>query len=312
MRIHTDIESIEGIQRPVLTIGTFDGVHLGHKVIIDRLNEIAAQENGESVLLTFHPHPRIVVQEAASIELLTTMDERLALLREAGLQHVIIHPFTKEFSRISALAYVRDLLVNQIGVHYAVVGYDHHFGRNREGDIHLFHELAEVYGFKVEEISAQTIKEVKVSSTKVRNALREGNLQMVRSYLGYDYSMKGTVVKGDGRGTGIGFPTANILPDDQDKLIPAQGVYAVRVTLEGGEGYIGMMNIGTRPTFISDLKDIKLEVHLLEFTGNLYGQQIHVCFVSHIRGEMKFENVERLKAQLVKDRENVIGLMKDH
>lgn len=312
MRIHTDIEAIEGIKRPVLTIGTFDGVHLGHRVIIDRLNEIAAQEEGESVLLTFHPHPRTVVRESTRIELLTTMEERLELLREAGLQHVIIHPFTKEFSRISALAYVRDLLVNKIGVHYAVVGYDHHFGRNREGDIHLFHELSEVYGFKVEEISAQTIQEVEVSSTKVRKALRDGDLKKVKAYLGYNYKVVGTVVKGDGRGKGLGFPTANVLPDDPDKLIPGNGVYAVKVKLENEAIAAGMLNIGTRPTFNQEQKEVRIEVHLFDQKEDLYGKQLVLEFISRIRGEKKFDGAESLIHQLNKDRKSALQVLESH
>jgi len=292
----------------VLTIGTFDGVHLGHRTIIERLNEIALQEKGESVLLTFHPHPRSVVSNSGNIELLTTMEERFEQLKQAGLEHVIVQPFTKEFSRISALSYVRDLLVNKIRVHYAVVGYDHHFGRNREGDIELLHELSEVYGFKVEEISAQMIQEVKVSSTKVRHALRKGKMGQVKTYLGYLYSIQGSVVVGEGRGKGLGFPTANILPDDADKLIPSQGVYAVKIFL-GGKEYKGMLNIGTRPTFNTDAEQVSLEVHLFDMEENLYGEQIKVEFHHFIRSEVKFDSSELLIAQLKKDTQSALALL---
>ncbi len=312
MKLHTDIPSISKIERPILTIGTFDGVHLGHRVIIDRLNEIAKEEGGESVLLTFHPHPRSVVSEVGSIELLSSMDERLKLLEEAGLQHVIVHPFTHEFSRISALEYVRDLLVNRIGVHTAVVGYDHHFGRNREGDILLLKELAELYEFKVVEIDAQMIEKVKVSSTKVRKALKNGQVAKVKSYLGYDYSITGTVVRGDGRGKSIGFPTANIVPDDADKLIPGNGVYAVKIIIADKE-YRGMLNIGTRPTFKSESKaQTTLEVNILDFDADLYGKQLTLIFKAHIRAERKFDSAEKLKAQLIKDRTRTEELLGRH
>jgi riboflavin kinase/FMN adenylyltransferase len=277
-------------------------VHLGHRVIIDRINEIARKEGGESVLLTFHPHPRSIVSEAGPIELLSTMEERLELLEKAGLQHVVVQPFTHEFSRISALEYVRDLLVNTIGVHTAVVGYDHHFGRNREGDIVLLKELAELYEFNVVEIDAQMIKEVKVSSTKVRRALKAGEVTKVSNFLGYNYRITGTVIKGDGRGHSLGFPTANLVPDDADKLIPGPGVYAVNVHVNGSK-YQGMLNIGKRPTFKSGEELLlTLEVHLLDFEGDLYGQQITLEFKEWIRSEKKFANSRELIEQLQKDR----------
>jgi len=277
-------------------------VHLGHRVIINRINEIASVEGGESVLLTFHPHPRSIVSEAGSIELLSTMEERLELLEKAGLQHVVVQPFTQEFSRISALEYVRDLLVNTIGVHTAVVGYDHHFGRNREGDITLLKELAELYEFNVVEIDAQMIKEVKVSSTKVRRALKSGEVTKVNSFLGYTYQITGTVVKGDGRGQSIGFPTANLVPDDAEKLIPGKGVYAVMVTADGIR-YKGMLNIGNRPTFKSEMEpSLTLEVHVLDFDADLYGQQITLEFMEWIRPEKKFATGQELIDQLFKDR----------
>lgn len=309
MKLHTDISSLHAIDRPILTIGTFDGVHLGHKVIIDRINEIAKEEGGESVLLTFHPHPRSVVSDAKGIELLSTMEERLDRLKKAGLQHVIVYPFTLEFSRVSALEYVRDLLVNKIGVHTAVVGYDHHFGRNREGDINLFKELAETYDFKVVEIDAQMISDVNVSSTKVRHGLKEGEVTKVNSYLGYDYRVSGTVVKGDGRGRSLGFPTANILPSDSDKLIPAKGVYAVSVEIDGGV-YHGMLNIGTRPTFKNENESLAiLEVNILDFDQNIYGQKITIEFKGRIRSERKFDSAESLKMQITEDKRKVMEIL---
>lgn len=308
MQIHTEIDTIRSIERPIVTIGTFDGVHLGHRAIIKRLNEIAVEEDGESVLLTFHPHPRTVVNESGTIELLTSLEERFKQLENAGLQHVIVHPFTKEFSRITALSYVRDLLVNRIGVHYAVVGYDHHFGKNREGDIDLLHELAEVYDFRVEEISAQAIEEVKVSSTKVRNALKKGLVDQVSAYLGYHYQVKGTVIHGDGRGKEIGFPTANLIPEDSEKLIPALGVYAVYVHHED-KVHLGMCNIGTRPTFYEDASQSSIEVNLFGWDKELYGEQLTIEFRKHIREEKKFETVDLLTAQLEEDKKRALGLL---
>lgn len=308
MKVHTDIASIRAIERPIVTIGTFDGVHQGHRVIIDRLRSLAQEEGGESVLLTFHPHPRTVVIEGASVDLINTMEERLELLAQAGLDHVIVHPFTKEFSRISAIEYVRDFLVGHIGLYYAVVGYDHHFGRNREGGIELLHELSELYEFKVEEISAQLIQEVEVSSTKVRKALEAGQVERVKELLSYAYFLKGTVVHGEGRGRSLGFPTANILPDDSDKLIPAHGVYAVRVICEG-QSHKGMLNIGVRPTFEGGDPSPSLEVHLIGFDADLYGKQLELHFEYYLRAEKKFDSAEALRQSLLKDREEVLSLL---
>jgi len=292
----------------VVTIGTFDGVHLGHRHIIDRLNDRAEEVGGESVLLTFHPHPRSIVQPDAGVRLLSTMTERIQLLEEAGLQHLIVFPFTLEFSRKSALEYVRDLLVNAIGVKYLVVGYDHHFGRNREGDIDLLRDYAETFAFQVEEIAAQTLEEVNISSTKVRNAIKDGDVAAAERYLGYAYRLAGLVVEGEGRGRQLGFPTANVIPLSQEKLVPAVGVYAVEVLMQG-ESYPAMLNIGHKPTFHGEVEwPLGLEVHIIDWTGDIYGKELEIRFKERLRPETAFDSPDELKDQLAKDRLTVLRL----
>ncbi|MDA0714039.1 MAG: bifunctional riboflavin kinase/FAD synthetase [Bacteroidetes bacterium] len=308
MRVHTDIERLSGIERPILTIGTFDGVHHGHRIILQRIMEIAKKEGGQSVLLTFHPHPRSVVNESNSLSLLNTLEEKLELLEEVGLDHVIVMPFTKSFSRMSALEYVRDLLVNTIKVHCLVVGYDHHFGRNREGDIKVLKEYAELFDFRLEEIPAQTIDEVKISSTKIRTALRQGDVEKASEYLGYAYYFSGTVVHGDALGRTLGFPTANILPDDEEKLIPGQAVYAVQV--EGPDWRsAGMTNIGLRPTIGGLNESPRIEVNMFDRNEDLYGKVLKVHFIQKLREEMKFPSTKELTEQLGKDRDEAKAIL---
>lgn len=293
----------------MLTIGTFDGVHCGHQVILDRLKQIADNEGGETVLLTFDPHPRTVLfPEANGLKLLNTKKEKIDLLEKAGLDHLIIYPFTQRFSRLTSVEYVRDVLVNGVGVHKMVSGYDHHFGRNREGDLVRLRELAELYGFDVEEISAQTIDEVKISSTKIRNALMAGDVAKAARYLGYDYPLNGTVVKGNGLGRTIGFPTANIQVLDDLKLIPGDGVYAIEADLKGGK-YQGMMNIGTRPTVNGNSSSTVVEAHLFGIDQNFYDENLNVRFVERIRNEVRFEDLNALKEQLEKDRQHALKLL---
>lgn len=264
------------------------------------LNDIARNEGRRSVMLTFHPHPRkVLFPDDHGLQLLTTMDEKLALLEEAGLDDVIIHPFSLEFSRYNAVEYVRDLLVEAIGMKHMVIGYDHRFGRNREGDIHQLLEMAPLYDFKVTEIPAQDINEVYVSSTKIRNALLEGEVQTANNYLGYSFLFKGKVVRGENRGKDLGFPTANIAYLDDTKLVPADGVYAVDVLLDGDRKR-GMMNIGHNPTF-GDQNEKSIEVHLFDFDGDLYGRELTVVLLKYLRSEQRFHNAEDLQAQMAKD-----------
>ncbi|MCC6599086.1 MAG: bifunctional riboflavin kinase/FAD synthetase [Crocinitomicaceae bacterium] len=300
MRIHTDFSSLNGIVHPVLTIGTFDGVHLGHQAIITRLKEVASRSNGETVLLTFYPHPRMVLHpDDHDLKLLNSPHEKARLLEMAGIQHLVVYPFSEDFSRMSAFDYVRDLLVNGIHAKTVVVGYDHRFGRNREGDFEVLKEMSEIFGFAVEEIPARDIDAIRVSSTKIRDALNTGNVNKASRLLGYNYRVTGTVVHGDGRGATIGFPTANIRVDYPYKLIPGRGVYAVNVNLND-RVLQGVLNIGVRPTIHSNASE-QIEVFLLEFDQNIYGENLSVEFVEWIRDEQKFGSIDDLKKQIAED-----------
>jgi riboflavin kinase / FMN adenylyltransferase len=308
MHVHTDLSSFVNVERPVLTTGTFDGVHLGHQTILQRLKETAQKEEGQSVLFTFYPHPRMVLfPNDNDLKLLSTQREKVELLEAAGLDHLLIIPFSRTFSRMHALDFVRDVLVDAIRVHALVIGYDHRFGRNREGDLALLRQLSEAYDFSVEEIPAQEIDHVKVSSTKVREALLKGDVHLANDLLGYAYAMSGVVVKGDQRGRTIGFPTANVATVDPFKLVPANGVYAVSVTLKDGM-HRGMMNIGVRPTVSGD-GERTIEVHLFDFTRDIYGEPITVRVRHRLRDEVRFDGLPALKAQLSTDRENAIRLL---
>lgn len=300
MQVHTDIADFKGVKRPVLTTGTFDGVHMGHRAILKRLIARARKEEGESVLFTFHPHPRMVLFPGDNdLKLLNTQEEKRALLAEAGLDHLLVVPFSRQFSRLHAVDYVRDLLVGAIGVRAIVIGYDHRFGRNREGDLMLLRRLGEVYDVEVEEIPAQEVDHVKVSSTKIRQALQAGDAGTASELLGYDYPLSGVVVKGDQLGRTIGFPTANIGAIDPYKLIPGDGVYAVRVGLMDGERQ-GMLYIGERPTVSGGLQR-NVEVNIFDLDRDLYGEAITVRFIDRIRADQRFESMDALRDQLHAD-----------
>ncbi len=308
MQIHTDIQSFSGVKRVVLTTGTFDGVHLGHQVILERLKAIARREDGESVLFTFHPHPRMVLfPHDNDLKLLNTPLEKKELLEKAGLEHLLIVPFSKSFSRTHALDYVRDILVGQLGVHAMVIGYDHRFGRNREGNIELLRQLADVYDFQVEEIPAQEIDHVKVSSTKIREALLHGAVDRANALLGYPYMINGTVVKGDQIGRTIGWPTANLGYIDPHKLIPADGVYAITATAAGGE-FKGMMSIGVRPT-VQEHGERTVEAHLFGLGREIYGEAITVRLHHRLRDELRFASMDAMKEQIARDKEDALGAL---
>jgi len=308
VKVHTDIGEFQGVVRPVLTTGTFDGVHLGHQKILKRLIELAKREDGESVLFTFHPHPRMVLFPSDNdLKLLTTQKEKIALLEEAGIDHLLIIPFSRTFSRMKALEYVRDILVGVLNVHAVVIGYDHRFGRNREGDLSLLKQLGEAYDFLVEEIPAAEIDHVKVSSTKIRETLLAGDVHLANELLGYRYPISGVVVKGDQLGRTIGFPTANIATVDPFKLVPGNGVYAVTVELKDGH-YKGMLNIGVRPTVRAN-GDRTIEVHLLDFDRDIYGEVITLRLHERIRAEEKFESMEAMRQQIEKDRESTLKIL---
>ena len=308
MKIHTDLASFTGVKRPVLTTGTFDGVHLGHQVILDRLRALADREQGESVLFTFHPHPRMVLYPNDNdLRLLNTQAEKHALLEAAGLDHLLVVPFSRSFSRMHALDYVRDVLVDALRVHAVVIGYDHRFGRNREGDIGLLKQLGEAYDFLVEEIPAREIDHVKVSSTKIREALLTGDVSHADQLLGYPYMINGVVVKGDQRGRTIGWPTANIGGLDPFKLVPANGVYAITATTSQGERK-GMLNIGVRPTVEAE-GERTIEAHLFDFDSDIYGEPITVHLRHRLRDEMRFDGLGALKAQLANDKADALRVL---
>lgn len=301
MKIYKGLEHIPQIKNPVLTIGTFDGVHLGHQKIIRRLNEEAETCDGESVLFTFSPHPRMVLQpDSHGLKLLQTEQEKIEKLRRMGLKHLIIYPFTRDFSNTRAEDFIREYLVEKLHVNTIVVGYDHQFGKNREGSLEHLLKLSETHPFKVIEIPAHVIDEINVSSTKIRKAIETGDITTANTYLNEAFELSGTVVRGAALGRTIGFPTANVELGDSNKLIPATGVYAVEVKLESGGNHHGMMNIGYRPT-VTDEKILKIEVHLFDFTEELYDQKISVYLLNRIRDEKRFQGLDELKSQIAQD-----------
>ncbi|MES2798817.1 MAG: bifunctional riboflavin kinase/FAD synthetase [Bacteroidota bacterium] len=309
MRIFDGFDGVEQIKNAVLTIGTFDGVHIGHQRIIEQLNVEAKKNGGESVLFTFFPHPKMVLfPDSHQLKLLQTQDEKLEKLAQFGLQNTLVFPFTKEFSRMTATEFVRDFLVNKLNVKKLIIGYDHQFGKNREGNIEFLKEVAPIYGFELIEIPAQEIDEVNVSSTKVRRALMEGDVETAASYLGSAYQLNGIVVKGKQLGRTIGFPTANIDLQSDLKLVPAKGVYAVQVKLEDGMIYHGMMNIGERPT-VDNSHKVSIEVHVFDFKADIYKQTISVQLLRRIRDEQKFDSIELLTKQLQEDEITVRGIV---
>ncbi|MFC4095274.1 bifunctional riboflavin kinase/FAD synthetase [Euzebyella saccharophila] len=289
-----------------ITIGTFDGVHIGHRKILERLIKNAATLNLKSTVLTFFPHPRMVLQKDADIKLLNTIEEKTKILEELGLDQLIIHPFTKEFSRLTATEFVRDILVNDLRTKKIIIGYDHRFGRNRNANIIDLKAFGNTLEFEVEEIPAQEIEEVSVSSTKIRKALEDGDIKTANSYLGYEYMLTGTVKRGKGLGRTIQFPTANLEIKESYKLVPKKGSYVVK-SIIGGKTVYGMMNIGYNPTVSG--KEKSTEIHFFDFNQDLYEQQIQIRVLHRIRDEHKFDSVEALKRQLKKDQETSLDFI---
>lgn len=300
MKIFQDLTAINSIPNPVLTIGTFDGVHVGHQKILQQVKKEAEKIGGESVLFTFFPHPRMVLYpESHGLKLLQTQEEKMAKLARVGVENCIVYPFTFDFSRLSAIEFVRDILVNKLQIKKLVIGYDHQFGKNREGNIEFLKEICEVYGFEVIEIPAQDIDAVNVSSTKIRKAILNGDIARANEYLGERFELTGTIVHGQAIGKTIGFPTANIQVNSELKLIPGNGVYAVAVSLNDSD-YIGMLNIGNRPT-VNDSADRTIEVHILDFSGEIYAEEITVKFIDKLRDEKQFKDLQELQNQLKED-----------
>ena len=308
MVIHNDILSFS-IPRPVLTVGIFDGVHLGHRYILTKLKERARQLNGQSVVLTLWPHPRMVLNQGGNrVKLLNTLEEKKNLLEQAGLDHLIIMPFTTELSQLSSCDFIRDVLVDKCGISHLLIGYNHRFGRDREGDFEKLKDCTRQYTFGIEQMEAFQTASGKVSSTGIREFLLKGEIQQANSMLGWDYGFSGNVVGGSKLGSSIGFPTANIIMDEDYKLMPADGVYAVKAELKG-ELYSGMMNMGSRPTVNDDPALKTIEVHLFDFDRNIYSERIGIRYVARIRDEQKFQGVEALKRQLVEDRKMVLRIL---
>ena len=301
MQVHYNLSDFPNLSFPVVTTGTFDGVHLGHQTIIARLKELSLKFDGQSVVITYHPHPRMVLQpNNTELELLNTLPEKIARLEQLGVDHLLIIPFDSTFASLTSEDFILKILVDVVRTRKLVIGYDHHFGKNREGSFDHLVEYGPKYGFEVEEIPAQDIDQVAVSSTKIREALRKGDIQSANRYLGYAYPFNGKVMKGRQLGRKIEFPTANleIVPDR--KLIPANGVYAVNVIVENAI-YNGMMNIGYRPT-VTDEKVRTIEVHIFDFDYDIYEKEIKVRMITRIRDEIRFNGIDELREQLKKDK----------
>lgn len=306
MRIYKGIDELGAFKNSVVTIGTFDGAHKGHQKILSRLNDRAKETQGESILFTFYPHPRMIVfPENHNLKLLQTIDEKIESLASFGLDNLIIYPFTKEFSRLTAFEFVRDILVEKLKVKTLVIGYDHQFGRNREGDLAFLKETAKIFDFDVEEISAEEVQEVNVSSTKIRQSLNNGNIERANEFLGRPFLCTGIVVEGKRLGRELGFPTLNIEVNNEHKILPKDGVYAVKVQIQG-QHFKGMMNIGQNPTVQNNSEqEKKLEVHIFDFDKEVYGAEVKVFFQKFVRDEKTFSNLEELKSQLIQDEKSV-------
>lgn len=308
MKIYHSIAAFNSSKKSsTITIGTFDGVHIGHQEIIKNLIKNAHRNKNKSVILTFFPHPRMVLQKGNNLKLLTTLQEKIALLEKTGLDILIVEPFTKDFSRLTALDFVRNILVKQLNLKNLVIGYDHHFGRNREGNFEQLKEYGSVYGFDVEEIPAQDIQNISVSSTKIRKALENGNIVKANSYLGYKFLLTGNVIHGKGLGQQWNYPTINLHIAESYKLIPKSGVYLVK-TIVKNKTVFGIMNIGFRPTLNGKYQTI--EVHLLDFEADLYGENMRVELMYRLRDEQKFDSVETLFSQIKVDEKKARLLIK--
>jgi riboflavin kinase/FMN adenylyltransferase len=309
MKTYSSIDEFAraGVGKTVVTTGTFDGVHLGHKKILTKVNELAKTNDAESVLLTFDPHPRIVLfGDNGDLHLLSTPEEKKELLEKAGVQHLITHPFTKELSRLPAADYIKTVLVEKLHVYYMVIGHDHRFGKNREGSVRDLKEWAPICGYKVKQLVPLKDNKAAISSTKIREAIATGDLETANKNLGYTYSVKARVVEGNKLGRELGYPTANLQVKNKYKLIPADGIYAVYVEFEE-HTYKGMMSIGMNPTI--ENKGRSMEVNIFDFDKDIYNKELKVSFCKKIRNEEKFDGLEELKKQLAKDKETVLSIL---
>ncbi|WP_461449148.1 bifunctional riboflavin kinase/FAD synthetase [Mucilaginibacter sp.] len=309
MKIYHNINEFKAINNAVVTIGTFDGVHLGHRKIIERLKELADECGGETVILTFFPHPRMILHpEDESLKLINTINEKAALLEKLGIDHLIITPFSRDFSNQTPEAYIRDVLVNTIGTKKIVIGYDHRFGKDRQGSFDDLLKLSAIYGYDVVEIPEQDLNDVAVSSTLIREALLNGAIELANNFLGYPFFITGKVGRGDQIGRTIGYPTANIIIEETYKLIPDDGIFSAKVIVRG-KSYKGMAYIGSRPTINGITRNI--EVNIFDFKTEIYGEEIRMEFYNYVRGDVKFDGLEGLKIQLAKDKDDVLALLRE-
>lgn len=312
MQVHRNLEQLPIFRNAIITIGTFDGVHLGHQKIIRQLKEEAKQHDGETVIITFHPHPRKIVSSVpGDIRLLTTLEERIELLEHSGVDHLIVVPFDNKFSNLTAQEFITDFLYKSFKPHTLIIGYDHRFGKGRKGDYHLLEDYGTKLGFKVKEINEELLNEVTISSTKIRKALLEHDIETANQFLGYSYFFQGTVVEGNKLGRTIGYPTANLHIESEEKLIPADGIYACQVEVKSQKSNVkkGMMYIGNRP--VIEGKHRTIEVNIFDFDEDIYGQTLKVFMYDFVRGDVPLNGLDELKAQLAKDKDAVLEILND-
>ncbi|MBS1948017.1 MAG: bifunctional riboflavin kinase/FAD synthetase [Bacteroidetes bacterium] len=328
MKVHRDLIQLPVFRNAIVTIGTFDGVHTGHQQIIDQLKDESKRTNGETVIITFHPHPRKIVGNSPhEIKLINTLSEKIELLEARGIDHLVVVPFNEQFSNLSAEEYIRDFLIGKFRPHTIIIGYDHRFGKGRKGDYHLLEDCCRDFKYELKEIPVHVLNEISVSSTRIRESIINADIETANKLLGYDFFFEGIVVEGNKLGRTIGYPTANLEIEEEEKIVPGNGVYAVRLSMVNGQGSIedsynfeahspfaihhslkGMMNIGTRPTVGGSKRTI--EVNIFDFNENIYGKTLRAFIKKHLRNEQKFDGLDALKEQLAKDKKATIEFFK--
>jgi riboflavin kinase/FMN adenylyltransferase len=310
VKLHNDLNNFKA-KNPVVTIGTFDGVHLGHQKVIQRLKQITKKHNGETVIFTFYPHPRLVTSpNETNLRLLTTLEEKINLFEKFGINHLVVYPFNKEFSELTYSEFVKQILVDKMKTSCLVVGYDHKFGKNREGGFEYLKKCASQFNFEIEKLDVLSVDEEHVSSTRIREALQSGNIKLANHYFGYNFTLHGSVVSGKKLGRKMGFPTANVVASDKHKIIPGHGVFAVKVNVKG-KVFNGMLNIGTRPTFNKNADNRSIEVNIFDFSDDIYGEEVTLIFIDKIRDEQKFDGIEKLVEQLKKDKVAALKILSE-